>query len=177
MTPSKARWTDSRLTAIFRTVWLLAASVYCLSVTGTAPKYPEIWRYSLARSLPRSVSAKVYAGRKSPPFFTSASRSFFRNSIASFATLTGRASCSEMDDSDNTPPKYSVLQASSTINARESPVSSTVSGGAGTTGMRVPGGVAVQGVLLSATFWSACRVPGEISRWKTGCAMSSRNRS
>ena len=59
MTPSKARSIDSRLTDIFRTVCFLATSVYCASVTGAAPKYPESWRYSLALSRPRSVRAYV----------------------------------------------------------------------------------------------------------------------
>ena len=42
---------------IFLMLCFHAASEYCAVVTGAAPAYPETFRYSRARSLPRSVSA------------------------------------------------------------------------------------------------------------------------
>ncbi|HQU13786.1 MAG TPA: hypothetical protein PKV70_06015 [Thermodesulfobacteriota bacterium] len=55
--PSKACAIRAAVTGIFWMLCFHVASAYREMVTGAAPAYPETFRYSRARSLPRSVSA------------------------------------------------------------------------------------------------------------------------
>ena len=56
-TPSKACAIRAVVRGIFLMLCFHAASEYWAVVTGAAPAYPETFRNSRVRSLPRSVSA------------------------------------------------------------------------------------------------------------------------